>query len=147
LSALVQTGPGAHPASCSGYRVFPGGRKRPGRDADPSPLSSAEVSYNPNSAARIIHLVSSAAVYPRNTRRGQENRGMKPEIENVKRQLSGSLKPSARILGERHFSGGETRTGNCEVSPRAIWLVAKPPMRQNKRKSRSCSSQTLGSSP
>ena len=26
-----------------GYRVFPGGRKRPGRDADPSPLSSAEV--------------------------------------------------------------------------------------------------------
>jgi hypothetical protein len=26
-----------------GYRVFPGSRKRPGRDADPSPLSSAEV--------------------------------------------------------------------------------------------------------
>jgi hypothetical protein len=26
-----------------GYRVFPGGRKRPGRDADPSPPSSAEV--------------------------------------------------------------------------------------------------------
>jgi hypothetical protein len=24
-------------------RVFPGGRKRPGRDADPSPPSSAEV--------------------------------------------------------------------------------------------------------
>jgi hypothetical protein len=23
---------------CNGYRVFPGGRKRPGRDADPSPL-------------------------------------------------------------------------------------------------------------
>jgi hypothetical protein len=26
-----------------GYRVFPGGRMRPGRDADPSPTSSAEV--------------------------------------------------------------------------------------------------------
>jgi hypothetical protein len=28
---------------CNGYQVFPGGRKRPGRDADPSPPSSAEV--------------------------------------------------------------------------------------------------------
>jgi hypothetical protein len=27
----------------NGYRVFPGGSKRPGRDADPSPPSSAEV--------------------------------------------------------------------------------------------------------
>jgi hypothetical protein len=27
----------------NGYRVFPGGRKRPGRDADPSHPSSAEV--------------------------------------------------------------------------------------------------------
>jgi hypothetical protein len=27
----------------SGYRVFPGGRKRPGRDADSSPPSSAVV--------------------------------------------------------------------------------------------------------
>jgi hypothetical protein len=27
----------------NGHRVFPGGRKRPGRDADPSPPSSAEV--------------------------------------------------------------------------------------------------------
>jgi hypothetical protein len=26
-----------------GYRVFPGGRTRPGRDADPSPPSSAKV--------------------------------------------------------------------------------------------------------
>jgi len=26
-----------------GYRVFPGGKVRPGRDADPSPPSSAEV--------------------------------------------------------------------------------------------------------
>jgi len=23
---------------CNGYRVFPGGKERPGRDADPSPL-------------------------------------------------------------------------------------------------------------
>ena len=28
---------------CNGYRVFPGGRKRPGRNADPSPPSSAVV--------------------------------------------------------------------------------------------------------
>jgi hypothetical protein len=27
----------------NGYRAFPGGRKRPGRDADPSPPCSAEV--------------------------------------------------------------------------------------------------------
>jgi len=27
----------------NGYRVFPGGKERPGRDADPSPLSSAVV--------------------------------------------------------------------------------------------------------
>jgi hypothetical protein len=41
----VQTGSGAHPAS---YPMgtggpFPGGKARPGRDADHSPLSSAEV--------------------------------------------------------------------------------------------------------
>jgi hypothetical protein len=39
-----QTGPGAHPASCTtGTGSFPDGRKRPGRDAEPSPPSSAEV--------------------------------------------------------------------------------------------------------
>ena len=27
----------------NGYRVFPGGKERPGRDADPSPASSAVV--------------------------------------------------------------------------------------------------------
>jgi len=27
----------------NGYRVFPGGKERTGRDADPSPPSSAEV--------------------------------------------------------------------------------------------------------
>jgi hypothetical protein len=41
----IQTGSGAHPASCTmgtgGF--FPGGKARPGRDADHSPLSSAEV--------------------------------------------------------------------------------------------------------
>jgi len=42
FSAPVQTGPGANRASC-GYRVFPGGKERPGRDADPSPPSSAVV--------------------------------------------------------------------------------------------------------
>jgi hypothetical protein len=41
----VHTGSGAHPASCTmgpgGH--FPGGKARPGRDADHSPPSSAEV--------------------------------------------------------------------------------------------------------
>jgi hypothetical protein len=41
----VQTGSGAHPASCkiSTGGPFPGGKARPGRDADHSPPSSAEV--------------------------------------------------------------------------------------------------------
>ena len=39
----VQTGPGAHPASCTmGTGSFPG-VKRPGRDADHSPTSTAAV--------------------------------------------------------------------------------------------------------
>jgi len=43
FSAPVQTGPEAHPASCTmGTRSFPGGKVWPGRDADPSPPSSAE---------------------------------------------------------------------------------------------------------
>jgi hypothetical protein len=46
-SPCVQTGSGAHPAS---YAMgtgdpFPGGKARPGRDADHSPPSSAEVKY------------------------------------------------------------------------------------------------------
>ena len=46
FSAPVQTGPGAHPASSTvGTGSFPGGggKKRPERDADPSPPSSAMV--------------------------------------------------------------------------------------------------------
>jgi hypothetical protein len=41
----VQTGSGAHPASCTVGTVgpFPGDKARPGRDADHSPPSSAEV--------------------------------------------------------------------------------------------------------
>jgi hypothetical protein len=42
--ACVQTGTGAHPASCTmgtGGR-FPGSKAQPGRDADYSPPSSAE---------------------------------------------------------------------------------------------------------
>ena len=42
FSAPVQTGPGAHLASCTmATGSFPGGKERPGRDADPSPRSSA----------------------------------------------------------------------------------------------------------
>jgi hypothetical protein len=44
-SLCVQTGSGAHPASCpmGTGGPFPGGKARPGRDADHSPRSSAEV--------------------------------------------------------------------------------------------------------
>jgi len=43
FSAPVQTGPGTHPFFCTmGTRSF-SGVKRPGRDADPSPPSSAVV--------------------------------------------------------------------------------------------------------
>jgi hypothetical protein len=44
-SPCVQTGSGAHPASYpmgTGF-FFPGGKARPGRDADHSPSSSAKV--------------------------------------------------------------------------------------------------------
>jgi hypothetical protein len=44
-SLFVQTGSGAHPASCTMGTggPFSGGKGRPGRDADHSPPSSAEV--------------------------------------------------------------------------------------------------------
>jgi hypothetical protein len=44
-SLCVQTGSGAHPASCTMGTggPFPGAKTRPGRDADHSPPSSAEV--------------------------------------------------------------------------------------------------------
>jgi hypothetical protein len=44
-SLFIQTGSGAHPASFTmdTRGPFPGGKARPGRDADHSPLSSAEV--------------------------------------------------------------------------------------------------------
>jgi hypothetical protein len=44
-SLCVQTGSGAHPASCTVGTgdPFPEGKARPGRDADHSPPSSAEV--------------------------------------------------------------------------------------------------------
>jgi hypothetical protein len=44
-SLCVQTGSGAHPASypMGTEGPFPGGKARPGRDADHSPPSSAEV--------------------------------------------------------------------------------------------------------
>jgi hypothetical protein len=44
-SLFVQTGSGAHPASCTMGTggPFPGGKAQPGRDADHSPPSRAEV--------------------------------------------------------------------------------------------------------
>jgi hypothetical protein len=46
-SPCVQTGSGDHPASCpmGTGGPFPWGKARPGRDADHSPPSSAEVKY------------------------------------------------------------------------------------------------------
>jgi hypothetical protein len=46
-SFFVQTGSGAHPASCTVGTggPFPGAKARSGRDADHSPPSSAEVKY------------------------------------------------------------------------------------------------------
>jgi hypothetical protein len=46
-SPCIQTGSGAHPASypMGSGGPFPGGKARPGRDADHSPQSSAEVKY------------------------------------------------------------------------------------------------------
>jgi hypothetical protein len=41
-SLCIQTGSGAHPAS---YPMGAGGNARPGRDADHSPPSRAEVKY------------------------------------------------------------------------------------------------------
>ena len=42
FSTHIQTGPGAHPASRTmGTGSYPGGKERPGRDADLSPPSSA----------------------------------------------------------------------------------------------------------
>jgi len=44
FSAPVQTCPGAPPSLLyNGYRVFPGDKERPGRDAEPSLPSSAVV--------------------------------------------------------------------------------------------------------
>ena len=44
FSALVQTGPAAHPVSCTmGYRVFPGRGMRPGRGVDHPPPSSVQL--------------------------------------------------------------------------------------------------------
>ena len=43
FSALVQTGPGAHPASCTMGTGSLRGVKRPGRGADHPPHLSAEV--------------------------------------------------------------------------------------------------------
>jgi hypothetical protein len=44
FSATVQTGPGAHPASCTmGIGSFPEVKSGPELDADPSPPSSAVV--------------------------------------------------------------------------------------------------------
>jgi len=61
-----------YPTCCSllynGYRVFPGGKERPGRDADPSPRSSAVVKKSraipllPLWAVRSVQSLSACTV-------------------------------------------------------------------------------------
>jgi len=65
FSAPVQTGPGAHPASCTmGTGSFPGSKERPGRDADPSPLlvprskKSRAIPLLPLRAVRPVQVLS-----------------------------------------------------------------------------------------
>ena len=48
FSAPVQTGPGAHPASCTmGTGVLPEGKEGPGRDAVPSPATGRTACTEP----------------------------------------------------------------------------------------------------
>jgi hypothetical protein len=49
-----------------------------------------------------------------------ESSGIKAGMENAKRQLTGSLKPSERITRGRHSKGGAKKG---EVMPRAAWLA------------------------
>ena len=66
FSAPVQTAPGGPPTlPYNGYPVFPGGKERPGRDADPSPPSSAVghervelYLYYPLWAVRLVQSLS-----------------------------------------------------------------------------------------
>jgi hypothetical protein len=61
-SLCVQTGSGAHPASCTMGTggPFPGGKARPGRDVDHSPPSSAEVvsrSFTSSPSKRLLYFL------------------------------------------------------------------------------------------
>jgi len=69
FSAPVRTGPGAHPNLLyNGYRVFPGGKERPGRDADPSSLlaswsrKSRAIPLLPLWAVRTVQSLSACTV-------------------------------------------------------------------------------------
>jgi hypothetical protein len=61
-SAPVQSCPGAHPASCTtGTVSFPGSRKRPGREADSSPLLVPR--YRKKSTAIPLHSPRAFVAY------------------------------------------------------------------------------------
>ena len=63
FSALVQTGPGAHPASCTmGTGSFPG-IKRPGRDADHPPSSKCRGHERVGLAITLLTLWAFVACY------------------------------------------------------------------------------------
>jgi hypothetical protein len=62
--APVQTGPGAHPASCTmGTGSFPG-VKRPGRDADHLPPCSAEVTKGKSCTYCPVQQLLLSAMHP-----------------------------------------------------------------------------------
>ena len=64
FSRPVQTGPGAHPASCTMGRGLSRCKERPGRDADPSPLlvpwsrKSTSIPLLPQWAVRPLQSLS-----------------------------------------------------------------------------------------
>ena len=69
FSAPVQTGPGAHPTSCTmGTGSSPGGKERPGRDDDPSPLlvprSKNRVELYLYSPLRVFVAYKKGETYP-----------------------------------------------------------------------------------
>jgi hypothetical protein len=90
----VQTGSGAHPASCTGG-PFPRAKARPGRDADHSPTSSSEVKNEyeiyllPPSASVPYSGSALAGTKFRNTRSsGMVYRHILPHVRCIPKQPS-----------------------------------------------------------
>jgi len=90
FSAPVQTGPRAHPAFCTiGIGSFTGDKERSGRDADPSPPSSAvdKESYHGGPGS----VVGIATGYELNGPGIESRRGQ--ELPHLSRLAMGSTQP------------------------------------------------------